>query len=79
MTEWHDIPGWPYQINRAGQVRSLPRIVIKSNGTVQNVKGRILKPYTRAWRSRATMKCRHQRVGVGLAALRDGQTVDMLD
>lgn len=41
---WKDIEGYKgYQVSNLGQVRSVDRIVIKSNGHVNHYKGRILK------------------------------------
>src|SRR3990167_657246 len=44
--EWLDIKGYEgkYQVNRAGQVRSLDRIVRGRNGFPRPVKGKLLKP-----------------------------------
>ena len=43
--KWKDIPEWEgmYQASNLGGVRSLPRVVIRSNGRPCTVKGRILK------------------------------------
>lgn len=45
MEEWRDISGYEgsYQVSNLGRVKSLKRIVTKSNGHQQNVKERILK------------------------------------
>lgn len=43
--EWRDIPEYEglYQVSNQGRVRSLPRVVIRSNGTPLSVSGRTLK------------------------------------
>lgn len=43
--KWRDILKWEglYQASNLGRVRSLPRVVIRSNGRPCTVKGRILK------------------------------------
>lgn len=44
MNEWKPIPQWPmYAFNGVDTVRSLPRVVYKSDGTHQTYKERILK------------------------------------
>ena len=42
--EWRDIAGWEgmYQVSNKGRVRSLDRVVVKSNGSTVTVKGHIL-------------------------------------
>jgi hypothetical protein len=43
--QWRNIHGWPgYQINQDGQVRSLARVITRSNGIRYRIKGRTLKP-----------------------------------
>lgn len=44
--EWLDIEGWwgLYQVSNLGRVRSLPRVVERSNGATQTVKGGFLTP-----------------------------------
>lgn len=44
--EWLDVLGWEgsYQISDRGSLRSLPRRIIRSNGTPQTFRGRILSP-----------------------------------
>lgn len=44
MTEWRAIPGWDgyYEVSDDGQVRSLPRIILRRDGTSQRVPGRPL-------------------------------------
>jgi hypothetical protein len=44
---WKDIKGYEgqYQISNKGRVYSIPRIIKKSNGKTQFVRGRILKAY----------------------------------
>lgn len=46
MEEFRDIPGWEgvYQVSNLGNVKSLARTVIMSNGRTQPYKERILKP-----------------------------------
>lgn len=43
---WRDIPGYEgvYQVSDLGRVRSLARIIVRSNGVPQAVAARILKP-----------------------------------
>lgn len=43
--EWRAIPEWEgfYEVSSFGRVRSLPRVVYRSNGYVLNLKGKILK------------------------------------
>lgn len=43
--EWKDVVGWEgvYQVSRCGQVKSLARRIIRSNGRPTNIKERILK------------------------------------
>lgn len=45
--EWRDILGFEglYQVSSMGRVRSVDRIVVKSNGVIQKVSGRLLKPH----------------------------------
>jgi hypothetical protein len=44
MTEWRDIPGHEgYQVSDDGRVRSLDRVIMRSNGLPQTLKGRLLK------------------------------------
>lgn len=42
--EWRDIPDWEgfYQVSNKGRVRSLDRTVVKSNGSVARVRGKLL-------------------------------------
>lgn len=42
---WRDVVGWEglYQVNKKGQVKSLDRTVYRSDGTIQNFKGRMMK------------------------------------
>jgi hypothetical protein len=42
--EWVDVPGLEggYVINRAGVVRSLPRVITRSNGHRQTIRGRVV-------------------------------------
>ena len=42
--KWRPIPGWEgfYEINRRGIIRSLPREIIRRNGTPQRFKGSFL-------------------------------------
>lgn len=42
--EWKDVVGYEgyYQVSNAGEVRSMDRSIVKSNGVVQNRSGRIL-------------------------------------
>jgi hypothetical protein len=44
--QWKDIPGYEglYQVSNLGRVRSLTRVIQRSNGSPQTVNGRILKP-----------------------------------
>lgn len=46
--EWRDIDGYEgyYQVNNLGEVRSLDRQILKSNGVVQNRKGYIIPQRT---------------------------------
>jgi len=46
MTEWRDVPGFEglYKISSDGQVKSLDRVVTKSNGRTQTINGRIKHP-----------------------------------
>lgn len=46
IVEWRPVPGWEglYEVSSDGQVRSLPRRVVRRNGTVQNFKGKLLSP-----------------------------------
>ncbi|MBF6085135.1 HNH endonuclease [Nocardia cyriacigeorgica] len=43
---WRDIPGWEgsYQASDHGRIRSLPRIVVRRNGSTQTVRGGVLVP-----------------------------------
>jgi hypothetical protein len=46
MTEtWKDIPGFEnqYQVSSEGRIRSLPRIILRSNNSPYTVQGRILR------------------------------------
>jgi len=45
IERWKDVPGYKgyYQVSDAGRVRSLSRIIIRSNGYPQTVRNRILK------------------------------------
>ncbi len=45
---WKDIKGYEglYQVSSLGRVKSLSRVVVKSNGRNNSVKGRILKSYS---------------------------------
>lgn len=45
--QWLPIPGYEgrYEVSDHGQVRSLPRTVIRSDGHSQGIPSRILKPY----------------------------------
>lgn len=47
ISEWVDISGYEgvYQINRRGEIRSLPRTIFRTNGTTQFFKGKLLKPH----------------------------------
>ncbi len=47
MEIWKDVIGFEgqYQISNFGKVQSLPRVLIRSNGHPQTVKGRILKTF----------------------------------
>lgn len=47
MEIWKDVTGFEnqYQISNIGKVRSKPRILTRSNGSKQTVKGRILKTF----------------------------------
>lgn len=47
MEIWKDVIGFEnqYQISNLGKVRSKPRILIRSNGAKQTVKGRVLKTF----------------------------------
>ena len=44
--EWREISGWEglYEVSNQGKIRSLARVVTKSNGVKQPVKARILRP-----------------------------------
>lgn len=46
--EWRDIPGYQgyYQVSNTGEVRSLDRVIYKSNGVAQLRRGRILPAKT---------------------------------
>lgn len=41
---WTDVPGWRgfYEVSSRGRVRSLPRVVRRSNGVPLSVPGRVL-------------------------------------
>jgi hypothetical protein len=47
MEIWKDVNGFEdqYQISNLGKIRSKPRLLIKSNGREQTVKGRVLKTF----------------------------------
>jgi hypothetical protein len=47
MEVWKDVQGFEdkYQISNTGKVKSKPRILIRSNGHSQTVKGRVLKTF----------------------------------
>ena len=47
MEIWKDVNGFEnqYQISNLGKIRSKPRLVIRSNGHSQTVKGRVLKTF----------------------------------
>lgn len=44
MSKWRDVKGWEglYQVSDLGEIRSVARIVKRSNGTVQHFKGRLM-------------------------------------
>lgn len=46
MEKWCDIPGYKgcYQASTAGRVRSLDRVVMRSDGQKRRYKGQLLKP-----------------------------------
>lgn len=46
--EWRDIPDYEgiYQVSEYGDVRSLPRVIMRRNGRKKTIEGKILKPYT---------------------------------
>ena len=43
---WRPVAGWQgyYEVSNLGRVRSLPRTLIRRNGTRYRVRGRVLKP-----------------------------------
>jgi hypothetical protein len=49
MEEWKDIEGFEgcYQVSNYGRVKSLPRVIEKSNGKKHTIRGGILSTYTR--------------------------------
>ena len=46
--EWRDIPGYTnyYQASSIGRIRSVDRVIARSDGTSASYKGRVLKPYS---------------------------------
>jgi NUMOD4 motif len=62
---WRDIPGWRgyYRISNRRRVRSVTRVIRRSNGSQFTVRGRVLKP---RWAGI------HARVSLA----RDGKAVD---
>lgn len=46
MTEWRAVPDFPgYEVSDDGRVRSLDRVIIRSNGRPLPVRGRTLRPH----------------------------------
>lgn len=45
---WKSIPGWDtnYEVSNLGRVRSLDRIVVRSDGVKTHYKGQLLNPYS---------------------------------
>ena len=58
---WKEIPGWEgfYEASNLGNVRSLPRIIMRPNGRPLTVKGRVLKQATNRNGYKAVVLCRH--------------------
>lgn len=58
VEEWRPVVGFEgvYEVSNFGQVRSLDRAVVRSDGLILNLKGRIKKP--------TVMKSGHRRVGL---------------
>lgn len=56
MGRWKTIKGYEkmYQISKSGEVRSLPRTILTSNGIVKRIQGRILNS---ALNSTQTLGC----------------------
>lgn len=45
VTQWRDAVGHPgYEVSNDGQVRSLPRVITRSNGRRQTIHGGLLRP-----------------------------------
>lgn len=46
MEEWRDIPGYEgfYQASSEGRVRSVDRVLVRSNGRSHTVRGKVLRP-----------------------------------
>ncbi|MCV7004138.1 NUMOD4 motif-containing HNH endonuclease [Mycolicibacterium alvei] len=43
---WRPVPGWGYEVSDLGHVRSVDRIVARSDGSTQRVLGRMIRPTT---------------------------------
>jgi hypothetical protein len=60
MSEWRPVVGWEglYEVSDGGEARSLPRVIIRSDGRRQPLRGRVLKP--------AVDRDGYQRVHIGV-------------
>lgn len=48
MEEWRPVPGFEglYEVSSLGRIRTVPRVVMRSNGAPQTIRERIRKPDT---------------------------------